>query len=186
MAQQDEHTDEQLMAALVGGEESAFDVLVARYRGRLYHIALAITGDAATAEDVLQETLLAVYRSASTFHGVAFRAWLFTIARHQAARTHRRPVPIPVDDEALASLGEAAGWGASDDLDETDLQAQLAHALAGLEAPDREILVLRDLEEHSGQETADALEISVQAMKSRLHRARLRLAAALRGAHDGA
>lgn len=183
MAQQDERTDEQLMAALVEGEESAFDVLVARYRGRLYHIALAITGDAAIAEDVLQETLLAVYRSASTFRGVAFRAWLFTIARHQATRTRRRPIPIPIEDDALASLGEAAGWGASDDLGEKDLQDRLARALAGLDAADREILVLRDLEERSGHETAEALEITVQAMKSRLHRARLRLAAALRGEH---
>ncbi|MFN0246377.1 MAG: RNA polymerase sigma factor [Kofleriaceae bacterium] len=173
------------MKRLVRGDDAAFRTLVVRYRGRVFHLALAITGDEAAAEDALQDTFLAVHRSAASFGGTAFRAWLFTIARHAAIRPRRRHVPIPVEEETLEALGEAAGWGADDELDENALRSRLAGALANLAPPDREVLVLRDLEERSAQETATMLGLTVQATKSRLHRARLRLAAALRGGDHG-
>lgn len=173
------------MARVVAGDAAAFHALVTRYRGRVYHLALAITGDRAAAEDALQETFLAVHRSAASFAGAAFRAWLFTIARHAAARTQRGPRPVPVEDATLEALGEAAGWGADDALDAHALRARLADALARLAPEDREVLVLRDLEERSGDDTAAALGLTLQAMKSRLHRARLRLAAELRGGCHG-
>lgn len=169
------------MNGVVRGEDAAFRTLVHRYRGRVYHLALAITGDAAGAEDALQETFLAVHRSAASFGGSAFRAWLFTIARHEAARPRRRRVPIPVEEETLEALGEAAGWGAGEELDARALRAKLGGALTQLSEEDREVLVLRDLEERSAHETASMLGLTIQATKSRLHRARLRLAAKLRG-----
>lgn len=169
------------MGRVVGGDTAAFQALVVRYRGRVYHLALAITGERSAAEDALQETFLAVHRGAASFAGVAFRAWLFTIARHEAARTQRRHTPIPMEDTTLEALGEAAGWGADDELDAHAMKTRLAGALARLSSEDREVLVLRDLEECSGEATAASLGLSLQAMKSRLHRARLRLAAELRG-----
>lgn len=174
------------MRRVVAGDAEAFHALVIRYRGRVYHIALAVTGDPAAAEDALQETFLAVHRHATSFAGVAFRAWLFTITRHEATRTQRRRAPIPVDETTLEALGEAAGWGADDQLDAEAMKSRLASALARLAPEDREILVLRDLEERPGGETATTLGLTVQAMKSRLHRARLRLAAEMRGDHHGA
>jgi len=177
--------DEELMARVVRGDAAAFRALVVRYRGRVFHIALAITADEAAAEDALQETFLAVHRSAASFGGTAFRAWLFTIARHAAVRPRRRQLPIPVEDSTLEALGEAAGWGADDELDASALRVRLAGALADLSPEDREVLVLRDLEERSAQETASVLGLTLQATKSRLHRARLRLAATLRGADHG-
>lgn len=182
----DEIADEILMSRVTSGDDAAFQILVRRHRGRVYHIALAITGDAAAAEDALQETFLAMHRSAKTFGGTAFRAWLFTIARHQALRPRRRQQPIPVEDETLEALGEAAGWGADDELDARSIRARLAGALERLAPEDREVLVMRDLEERSTQDTAAELGLTVQATKSRLHRARLRLAAELRGDGHGA
>ena len=178
-------TDEELMANLVRGDDTAFRALVVRYRGRVFHVALAIAGDEAAAEDALQETFLAVHRNAASFGGTAFRAWLFTIARHAALRPRRKQLPIPVEDDTLEALGEAAGWGADDELDANALRSRLAGALAALASEDREVLVLRDLEERSAQETASLLGLTVQATKSRLHRARLRLAAKLRGGDHG-
>lgn len=173
------------MHLAAGGDARAFETLVTRYRGRVYHVALAITGDESAAEDALQETFLAVHRNAATFGWVAFRAWLYTIARHAALRSRRRQVPVPVADETLEALGEAAGWGADDELDGATLRTRLAGAIAQLGAEDREVLALRDLEERTTHETAAALGLSLQATKSRLHRARLRLAAKLRGEHHG-
>jgi len=173
------------MSRVAAGDPAAFHALVVRYRGRVYHLAMAITGDRTAAEDAMQETFLAVHRNAAGFGGVAFRAWLFTITRHEASRTRRRRTPIPVEDKTLEALGEAAGWGASDELDAHAMRTRMAEAIARLSADDREILVLRDLEERSGDETAATLGLTLQAMKSRLHRARLRLAAELRGDRHG-
>ena len=83
----------------------------------------------------------------------------------------------------LPELGEAAGWGSESPEAEVlraERRARLARALDALAPEDREVLVLRDLEELTGEETAAALGLSLAAMKSRLHRARLRLAAQLR------
>lgn len=173
------------MSRVASGDSAAFRELVVRYRGRVYHLALAITGDTAAAEDALQETFLAVHRNAASFRGAAFRAWLFTITRHEASRTRRR-TPIPVEETTLEQLGEAAGWGADDDLDVHAMRLRMPEVLARLSAEEREVLVLRDLEERSGEETAATLGLTLQAMKSRLHRARLRLVAELRGGRHGA
>lgn len=173
------------MQRLVRGDDAAFRTLVVRYRGRVYHLALAITGNPSAAEDALQDTFFAVHRSAASFAGTAFRAWLFTIARHAAARQRRPHAPVPVEEDTLEALGEAAGWGADDQLDAATLRSRLAAALAALAPDDREILVLRDLEERPAEEAAARLGLTVPATKSRLLRARLRLAAQLRGGDHG-
>jgi len=141
-----------------------------------------LVGDEALVDDVLQQALLDAYRGAGTFSGAArVRTWLFTIARNAAFRTIRKT--RPADDETLFELGLRAGWG--EDPETLALRAEevrtLGRALASLTTEDREILLLRDVEQLSGPETAEVLGTSLAAMKSRLHRARLRLAAALRG-----
>lgn len=166
------------MAQVVAGDRAAFTQLVTAHRGRVRRVALALVGDAATADDVLQETFLAALRSAHTYRGPSLRAWLSTIARHQAARHYRRARPVATEDETLMQLGAAAGFGnaAYGAIAERDA---VRVALATLADDDREILVLRDVEGLSGDETAEVLGLPLAAMKSRLHRARLRLAAAL-------
>lgn len=176
-------TDEELLKRTAAGDREAFDEVVVRHQAAVFRFARAATDGAAAAEDVLQETFLAAWRGASSFQGrSAVRTWLLTIARNQAWHHRERMARIPVDDVPLPELGVAAGWG-DQSPEEGALRSQrrdrLARALAALTPGEREILVLRELEELSGEETAIALGIGLAAMKSRLHRARLRLAAEL-------
>lgn len=177
-------TDEELLKRTAAGEREAFDELVVRHQAAVFRFARAATAGPAAAEDVLQETFLAAWRAAGTFQGrSAVRTWLLTIARNQAWHLREREARLPMDDVPLPELGEAAGWGGRNP-EEGVLRSQrrecLARALEALGPEEREILVLRELEELTGEETAAALGISLAAMKSRLHRARLRLAAELR------
>jgi RNA polymerase sigma-70 factor (ECF subfamily) len=177
-------TDEELLKRTAAGDREAFDVIVTRHQAAVFRFARAATEGPAAAEDVLQETFLAAWRAAGTFQGrSAVRTWLLTIARNQAWHQREREARLPMDDVPLPELGEAAGWG-DENPEEGVLRSQrrecLARALEALGPEEREILVLRELEELTGEETAAALGISLAAMKSRLHRARLRLAAQLR------
>jgi RNA polymerase sigma-70 factor (ECF subfamily) len=177
-------TDEELLKRTAAGDREAFDVIVTRHQAAVFRFARAATEGPAAAEDVLQETFLSAWRAAGTFQGrSAVRTWLLTIARNQAWHHRERAGRLPVDDVPLPELGEAAGWGSESPEDgvlRSERRDRLAGALAALAPEEREVLVLRDLEELTGEETAAALGIGLAAMKSRLHRARLRLAAELR------
>jgi RNA polymerase sigma-70 factor (ECF subfamily) len=153
-------------------------------------LARAIVHDRQAAEDVLQDTFLAAFRSAGSYrHEASVASWLYAIARHSAyRRTTRSRREVTADDRAIERLGVEAGWG-RDDVEvaasRAELRAQLAAALGELDPEEREILALRDGLGLSGEETAAALGTTVAAMKSRLHRARLRLAGRLRGGYHG-
>jgi len=188
-----EPSDAALLARTAGGERAAFDTFVARHRAAVYRFARAVSRDGAEAEDVLQEAFLAAYRGAHTFEGRAqARSWLFTITRREAWRRLGRDAeagavePHEVDD--LIALGVAAGFGSSDPetlVLRAERREAVVRALGSLAEEDRAILLLRDVEGLSGEEAAEALGLAVPAMKSRLHRARLRLAAALRAERGG-
>ena len=97
------------------------------------------------------------------------RTWLLTIARNQAWHHRERAGRIPVDDVPLPELGEAAGWGDRNPEEGallSERRGRLARALAALGPDEREILVLRELEELTGEETAAALGIGLAAMKA--------------------
>ena len=180
----DEALDDDLVRRTAGGDRDAFALLVRRHQAAVYRFARTLTPDQALAEDVLQETFLAALRGAGGYHGPGTVVpWLRTIARHALHRQVRRPVPEVVDDDTLEQLGAAAGWGSAD-LDavreRAHSQQRMDAALATLAPDDREIVVLRDLDGLSGEHVADVLGLTLAATKSRLHRARLRLAAALR------
>ena len=113
---------------------------------------------------------LAAWRAAGAFQGrSAVRTWLLTIARNQAWHHRERAGRIPVDDVPLPELGEAAGWGDRNPEEGallSERRGRLARALAALGPDEREILVLRELEELTGEETAAALGIGLAAMKA--------------------
>jgi len=149
--------------------------------------ATAVT--TADAEDALQDAFISAWRSAAGFAGDgSARGWVLTIARHALHRRYRRRAGEPESFETLDELGAAAGWGSDEPPDamveRLESRERLQQALAALAEDDREVLILRDLEEMSGEETARVLGLSIRAMKSRLHRARLRLAARLRESAD--
>jgi RNA polymerase sigma-70 factor (ECF subfamily) len=174
--------DASLLARTAAGDASAFTAFVRRHEARVYRYALLLAGQRADAEDALQETFLRAWRHAAQFRGPgAATGWLLAIARSAVARQRRRHAGEPVAHESLDVLAEQAGWGASVDGGAAeDAVARVQRALARLGAGDREILALRDLEGRSGEATAEALGITLAAMKTRLHRARLRFAAAWR------
>jgi len=176
--------DARLLARAALGDGNAFEILVVRHRAAVYRYARSVAAGASDAEDVLQETFLAAWRGAGGFEGrSSVRTWLLVIARNRALRSREQLAARREDGGAsLVELGIRAGFG-SDDPERIAVAAErrnaLDGALASLDREDREILVLRDIEAIPGEECAEALGLSVPAMKSRLHRARLRLVAAV-------
>jgi RNA polymerase sigma-70 factor (ECF subfamily) len=182
--------DAELIHRSAAGDRSAFSELVARHEASVFRFARAIASSEAAAEDALQEAFLGAWRSAATFRGEAsVRSWLLSIARNAVYRQHRHRVDEPEEMESMSDLGIAAGWG-SDETPETIALRRESHeavmkAMEALSVGDREILLLRDAEDLPGEQVATMLGLSLPAMKSRLHRARLRLAAKVREAYAG-
>jgi RNA polymerase sigma-70 factor (ECF subfamily) len=176
-------SDSELLARVAQGDRQASAHLVERFQAGVLRFARTIVADDATAEDVLQDTFLAALSNARSFRGEAsVKTWLYTIARHEALRRKRRAARVELDDD-LERLGALAGWGAEEPdvaLAREEARAALAQAFDALEEDDRTVLLLRDVEGLGGAETAAILELSLAAMKSRLHRARLRLLSKLR------
>ncbi|HSP34630.1 MAG TPA: RNA polymerase sigma factor [Thermoanaerobaculia bacterium] len=176
--------DTELMRLAAAGDRAAFDRIVEAHAPALLRYACALTATNATAEDAVQDALLGAWRSATAYRGEAsVRRWLLVIVRNAVYRQHRHRVDETADTESLEALGSEAGWG--DTTPETialqqESRARLAAALAQLSTADREIRLRRDIEGFPGEEVASMLGVSVRAMKSRLHRARLRLAAKVR------
>jgi RNA polymerase sigma-70 factor (ECF subfamily) len=163
------------------GDAGALETLILRYQPRVYRFGMTMCRNPDDASDVLQDTLLAMARSVQNFRGESSVAsWLYTIARRSCMRKRRRSRSAPAHEESLESLGTEGVQSLADpapgpeqEAAGREVQAALAGAIGALDAPQREVLVLRDVEGLSAPEVADVLGISVQAVKSRLHRARL-------------
>ncbi len=177
--------DAGLLARSASGDREAFTEFMGRHDAQVHRFVASLGAAPDEADDVLQECFVAAWRSAATFRGPgSARGWLFTIARNAFRRHARRRVGEPERLVPLEQLGERAGWGSADDpLASMEAHETLVWALDQLGPEEREIVVLRDVEGFSGEEAADILGVGMAAMKSRLHRARLRLLAALRERH---
>ena len=184
-----QHTgdEERLLVARVKvSDHEAFEALFHHYLNTVYRQAIRLLGDQAEAEEVVQEVFLTVYEKAHTFRGhSAFSTWLYRITMNAALtklRQHKRSEAVSLDD-FLPSFGEdghhlqrpVVDW--SKDLEERladeEIHRLLLQALDQLPSMDRTVVVLSDLEGHSDREIGGALGLSVGAVKSRLHRARL-------------
>lgn len=168
-----------------GGDREAFERFVDRHEAGVLRYVRNVVADPDRAEDALQDTFVAAWRGAAGFRGEgSARAWLLTIARNAVRRQGRRRAGEPERFVPLDSLALTAGWGqpAADDDPARRLETRelVERGFRGLDAADREILVLRDLEGFTNEEAARTLGLSVAAVKSRLHRARLRFTGNLR------
>jgi len=179
--------DPELLSQVAVGDAQAFEAFVIRHREAVWRFVRSMTRDAGAAEDVLQETFFSAWRSSASFRGDGSAlGWLFTIARNAVYRQHRGKAGEPEQMESLAELGEAAGWGADPDpLDALVVKDEVGRAFARLIVEDREVLLLREVEGLTNEECARLLGLGLPALKSRLHRARLRFVAHLRGEHHG-
>lgn len=184
-AQDEGLIDLELARRAGGGDREAFAALVARHQASVYRLARHVAGTRDEAEDVLQQTFLSAWQGVSRFRGESsVRTWLLTIARNAAVTRRVRAGREPIDATPLDDLGIRAGWGGPNPEQlavAAEQQQRLAAGLAALAPDEREILTLRDLEGLAGEDVAAMLGLTTAAMKSRLHRARLRLAAAVRG-----
>lgn len=173
--------DEELLAAARSGDRAALEALISRYQSLVYRFSIRMCGDAEDASDVLQETSLAMARSIEDFRAdSSLSTWLYTIARRFCLRKRRRSKFAPTREESLERLsGErlellhARTHDPEEELARKQLGTALADAIASLEPSQREVLVLRDMEGLPASEVAQVLGLSVGAVKSRLHRARL-------------
>jgi len=183
---EDEPSDAALLSATSAGDRDAFEAFVERHAPALWRFLVLAMRTNEDAEDVMQQTFLAAWKGASGARVErGARPWLFTIARHAAERVGRRTVRRADQEASLEALGEAAGFASEQATPEAfaeALEAQdlLEAALGDLASDDRAVLVLRDVEGLDGRATAEALGLTLAAMKSRLHRARLHLAVAVR------
>ncbi|HXT24364.1 MAG TPA: RNA polymerase sigma factor [Candidatus Eisenbacteria bacterium] len=168
-------TDEEVVERVKGGEAALYEILMRRYNQRLYRVTLAIVRDGAEAEDVMQDAYVRAYAHLNQFVGRApFSAWLTRIAVNEAlARVRLRSHLEQLDERADGEFSMKTA-GSSLDPEQTASHSETAELLesAVLDLPEqyRAVVMLRDVEELSTSETADALEMSEENVKVRLHR----------------
>jgi len=174
-----------LVAQAREGDTQAFGELVRRYEGRIFRLAQHVTNNREDAEDVLQETFMKAYEHLDQFQGNSkFYTWIVRIAVNQALmKLRRRKTDKSVSMDENIDTGEdtivreIAAWGEDPEqrFSREELGRILGDAVESLEPPYRSVFVLRDIDELSTEETAEALNLSIPAVKSRLLRARLQL-----------
>jgi len=167
-------------------DEGAPEALVAAYGDRVYRLALRITGNRSDAEEVVQDALWSAIRKIDTFRGTAaFGSWVYRITAN-AAYQKRRPRRIerngtswdevsPSFDETGEQVQPGIDWAPrlKDPVLQAELQSVLSAAIDELPAEHRAIFILRDVEGLSNPEIAEAVQIDLSTIKSRVHRARL-------------
>jgi len=181
-------SDLDLARDLLAGSAEAFDEFVHSFRGRLAHYTFLMCGQREDAEEVAQETLIRVFERLDQLREPAhLKAWVFRIARNECLMKRRKSVFAPPAELSLDDLRpnpldgrrgiEIADWTAVPD--DLLLNSELRNALtAGIRAlPEiyRSVVLLRDVEELTTGETAEILDVSIDTIKTRLHRGRLAL-----------
>ncbi len=180
--------DERLVAAAQAGALDAFNTLVARYEGAAYGLALRLVRDAATAEDVTQDSFLAAWSNLHTYRGGLFRSWLLRIVANRCYDELRRRGRRPADSLDALPIEPAGEWTTQVPAEapesyalRSELSRHLRRAIDGLPPDQRLVLVLSDIYGHAYEEIASIADINLGTVKSRLSRARARLREELRG-----
>ncbi len=178
-------SDRALLERIRAGDKSACDECVRLHAPAVYRLALRMTRDPAEAEDVMQETFLNAFRGIDHFHGrAAVKTWLYRIAYNAAlSRLQRsRPEFVSIDEKGKRDEGTPVprqffDWSRlpEKELERTELRGELELAIRELPEKMRIVFVMRELEGLSTEETAEALGVRLEVVKTRLHRARLRL-----------
>jgi RNA polymerase sigma-70 factor (ECF subfamily) len=174
-------TDAEVVRRVLAGERELFEVLMRRHDGRVYRAVRAILRDEDEAEDAMQAAWLHAYQHLAGFAGAAaFSTWLVRIAVNEAlGRLRRRsrlaPLPDPGEEEPMEERPQDPEERAA----AREAVRLLEHAVDRLPAPYRTVFVLREVEQLSTREAAEALGIGEEALKVRLHRARAMLRRAL-------
>jgi RNA polymerase sigma-70 factor (ECF subfamily) len=170
--------DHVLLEAARGGDRAALEAFVERQQGRVLRFGLKMCRNPEDAQDVAQDTLLAAVRNLGRFREASSPStWLYTIARSFCIKKRRRSKFAPASVETLEAAKQMPhpGRDPEHELGDRRLAEALDRAIAGLDPNYREVLVLRDVEGLAASEVAEVTGLSVEAVKSRLHRARLQV-----------
>ena len=178
-------TDEQLVERALAGDGDAFGEVVRRWERKIYALSYGITGSAEEARDAAQETFIAAYRNLQGFRGEAkVSSWLHRIAVNQCISRQRRArvrAETGIEEEAEAASGSLLSPGGSPAhaAESKERAEAVRRAVASLPRELREVVLLKEFEELTFQEIADALGIPLSTVKGRLYTAlrqlRLRL-----------
>jgi RNA polymerase sigma-70 factor, ECF subfamily len=172
-------TDEALMAAVAAGEQGAMQILYNRHRVRVFRFITRILGDANTAEDVLSETFIEVWRNAARFEGRStVSTWIMSIARLKALSVRRRRRDDELDEETAETIADEAFTPEEAILD-ADRSVHLRECLEQLSPEHREIIDLVYYHDQSIDEVAQIIQVPRNTLKTRMFYARKRLATML-------
>jgi len=169
-------TDEEVVARVLAGETALFEIIMRRYNQRLYRVAYSILRDDAEAEDVMQDAYVRAYQHLDQFAGRAkFATWLTRIAVHEAlarAQKRNRIQELDAQPDGGNMIPTSSEVNPEEHASERELVAILQSAVLTLPPKYRSVLMMRDIEEMSTADTAQALELTEENVKVRLHRAR--------------
>jgi len=173
------------ISALRAGDPAAFEQLFEANADRLYRLAYGLMRDSQAAEDVVQESFLAVVRGIGSFEGrSSLSTWLYRVAFNASIDRLRRrtedPLPPDEPDEDLVGVRvpkTLVDWDLTPEqmLADAEVRQQIDQAIHALPPGQQAVFLLRDVEGLSTEEAAEALGLSITATKVRLHRARLQL-----------
>mgnify|MGYP001216918015 CR=1 FL=1 len=177
--------DWEIIERFKAGNNSAFEDLMTRYEGNIYGFLVRMCGCPEGAKDVLQDTFLNTYRYIGSFRGdSSFKTWLYRVASSACLKTKRKKGGEPdfkisleefLPNEKETPEDKKPSWHKTpvEEMLDQELSEHIQKNLQLMPRKYRIVLVLRDLEGFTAEETAQTLEINVPAVKSRLHRARL-------------
>jgi RNA polymerase sigma-70 factor (ECF subfamily) len=180
-----EISDEEVVRRVVAGERELFELLLRRYNQRIYRAVRALLRNPDEVEDVMQQAYVNAYRFLHQFEGrSSFATWMTRIAMREAVAKNKKTVSL------LRLVQETEGEHAMNDIREpspdpetravaADLMQHVEAEVAALPEAYRSVLLLREVEGLSTEETAECLEVSEDVVKTRLHRARMMLRDAL-------
>jgi RNA polymerase sigma-70 factor (ECF subfamily) len=184
MNRSDTPSDRELVAMAKAGDKDAFGLLVERHESKVYGLCLKMLGNPEDAEDVLQEVFIKAFQALPGFREEArFTTWLYRIAHNACLMRIRKKkletvsLDRPLDVEEGHIQREVTDWSTDPraDLMTEELSSVLTQHINELNPDNRIVFVLRDIHGLSTDDTASILGLSVPAVKSRLHRARLYL-----------
>ena len=170
--------DLRMIESTLAGDTEAFGELVEKHQNRLYHSMLRLSGSPEEARDVVQDTFVRAFVKLNTFRGTSnFYTWLYRIAFNTAMTQRRRTRPSVSLEQVRACGGEPEDRGEPPDqrLAKQDEAEQIQRALGALAEEHRTVLVLREIDDFSYENIAQILALPVGTVRSRLHRARMRM-----------
>lgn len=184
-------TDAALVKQFKKGSMEAFEELVSRYESKVFNLAMRFTRNQEDAEEVLQDVFTTLYRKIDGFEGKsAFSSWLYRIivnAAFMKLRKRKQYTTIPIEELTPAVKAQFSerdifiGTPADSALIKNELRSILHRAIGRLPERYRAVFILRDVDGLSNQEVGEILQLSIPAVKSRLHRSRLMLQRKLQG-----